>query len=78
MAEQQSRLFATEGESRMTLSTAAWSWPQYAILVYYFLHVAVNVGRHGKPLPYVTYNGGMAALRVLLLIFFLIAGNFFQ
>lgn len=70
----------------MIIETATWGWPQWTILVLWFLGFGLTAMKHGQQRLVETgahkgepekYNGFLALSKVALWMFVLIAGGFF-
>lgn len=68
----------------MSISTAAWEWPQWALLVWMIIGLLVVASEHGNPMvePKTKepkkHNAFVGIIKSALLLFILTAGGFFK
>jgi len=62
----------------MTISTAAWSWPQWILMAWVLLTLIVHSVEHGKPRKAGICNAFIVYSRTVVLLFILAAGGFFK
>lgn len=68
----------------MFIDTSSWGWPQWVVIVFLLLDMAMHAANHGKPrldpqdkTQPQKYNGFVGFTRLGIFAFFLAAGGFF-